>query len=697
MTAEFKITVPSRFSVLCNGELISERVRGAGTTGKKRSSKPQTTRTTYHYKLEQKLPSYLVTLVVGEFERIQDRDAVLPSGRRVPVSYWVPRNRVLDGKRAFSETPRMIELFSSLLGFEYPYSRYTQVVVSDFIFGGMENTTATTMNEYILLDERAALDVDSYYLVAHELAHQWFGDWVTCRDWPHAWLNEGFATYFEHLEREDRLDKDEYLVGVESDLRAYLHEASGRYSRPVVCRDYGEPIDLFDRHLYEKGALVLHLLRHNLGDKVFFRALGKYLQSHAASHVTTEDLRAVLEQEAGRSLDRFFDEWVFQAGHPSVKAKANYAEGVLSIRFEQTQKRDALELNFAVEVMDAGGKLHRLATTSGTRHTSLSLELDKRPRYVAIDPELLLVGQLQAELATDWLQAQLQQAGSARVRRQAAQLIGSKPDFRSVQLLGEVLRKEREAWFVRTACAQALGALATDDALAELSRSIEVSHPKVRAAVAEALGEFRRDATIVPLDRMLDGEQSYLVEAAITRALGKTKHPIVKDRLLAQLEKSSWAQVVACAAIDGIAEADDTDRIELLKKYTQYGVPTRVRRQAVLALGRVGETKAVRVHLESLLDDRHPHFREDVAMALESLGDKLARGAINRRLRRETDGRVTRRLQLTARELASGETRRELDDKVTKLERELNELKAKVVELTAKKSARAGSRKANKG
>ena len=157
--------------------------------------------------------------------------------------------------------------------------------MNDFIFGGMENTTATTMYEHILLDERAALDITSDDLIAHELAHQWFGDLVTCRDWSHAWLNEGFATFMEHIDRESHLGRDEYDYGLKGDMEAYLGEARGRYRRPIVCQDYDAPIDIFDRHLYEKGACVLHMLRRELGDALFFGGVRAYLVRHQKGSV----------------------------------------------------------------------------------------------------------------------------------------------------------------------------------------------------------------------------------------------------------------------------------------------------------------------------------------------------------------------------------------------------------------------------
>ncbi|MET0794325.1 MAG: M1 family metallopeptidase, partial [Polyangiaceae bacterium] len=327
MTSELKVSVPSGFVALSNGELIDSQTPAGG---KKAWS--------YHFRLDKPHPSYLLTLVAGNFTIVSDRDADLGKALQVPVQYYVPPARKKDTARSFGETPRMIELFSRLTGVPFPWQRYSQIVVSDFIFGGMENTTATTMYEHVLLDERAALDITSNDLVAHELAHQWFGDFVTCRDWSHAWLNEGFATFMEHVEREDGIGRDEYDYGVASDNDTYLHEASARYARPIVCRDYAEPIDLFDRHLYEKGGLVLHMLRRELGDQTFWAGVTQYLTSHAYGVVETNDLQRALESVSGRSLERFFDSWVYRPGHPELKVKVAWDDGLLSVNVKQTQK-----------------------------------------------------------------------------------------------------------------------------------------------------------------------------------------------------------------------------------------------------------------------------------------------------------------------------------------------------------------------
>ncbi len=669
-----RVAVPAGFDVLSNGNVESDVTKGRTRT--------------VTFELKESLPSYLVTLVVGHFDKIRDRDAVLPSGRKVPVEYWVPRGKTADGRRAFGQTPRMIELFSRLTGFEYPYSRYTQVVVSEFIFGGMENTTATTMYEHILLDKRAAVDIESHDLVAHELAHQWFGDWVTCQDWPHAWLNEGFATFFELVELEDRLGEDEYYVGLERDHAAYVGEVSQRYSRPVVTREYNDPIDLFDRHLYQKGGLVLHLLRRELGDQLFWKAINKYLSSHGGGNATTAALCETLTKVSGRSFERFFDEWIFEAIHPVVKAKVSWEQSQVVVRFHQTQKH-VMELNFELEVLDKAGKRHLIRQHSGQTHTTLILPLSERPSYVAVDPHFHLLGQVTIEAPYDFVQAQLEFGSTARLRRQACGLLVKHNDHRAVKVFAAVLASKNEPWMVKVAAAKALGKLREAEGFAALTRATKDKDAKVRAAVAVALGQFRTAEAVKALTPLLKDEVSYLVEAAATRALGETRQKNVVGALVKQLHKSSWGEVVASAAAEGLAALNATDKLPELLSRTEYGVPTKARRGAILALGQFEPSLTILQRLEELLGDPYLYVRMDAVSAARRLGGPKATALLRRVLAEESDPRVKRKLQEATRDLEHEAAGHALQDRVARLERQIEDLQAQysAAEATRKSAA----------
>jgi aminopeptidase N len=677
MTTELQATVPPGFQVLSNGELQSAETRGK-------------TPWTYRFKLDQPHPSYLLTLVVGHFDVVEDRPANLAS-KQVPITYLVPVGQAGNAARSLGETPRMLELFSQRFGVDFPWSRYSQVVVSDFIFGGMENTTATTLYEHVMLDERAALDITSNDLVAHELAHQWFGDYVTCRDWSHAWLNEGFATFCEHLEREQRLGRDEYDYGIAGDTGTYLGEAGGRYQRPIVCRDYAEPIDLFDRHLYEKGGLVLHMLRRELTDEVFFAGVRRYLNRHAFGIVETNDLMRALEEVSGRSLERFFDQWVYRPGHPELTVKVGYDEGLLAVSLKQTQKPGEtaiFTLLLEVEVVDADGQVKRHQKLVSDTQDVLTVKLDERPRHVGFDPEQRVVGRIAIEAPGDMLRHQLAHGSSALLRWSAAEALSKKNDTATVRALRDALSKEGEVWMVRVEAARALGKVRSEDALGALLDSLGTTQPKVRRAVAGALGAFKKAEAAKALSKLLDVEASYLVAADAARSLGRTRQHGALEVLKSIVDQPSWADVIRAGALDGMAALRDDAGLESVLKRTRYGIPTRGRRAAVHALASLSEGRKTREQLEDLLEDRDPHFKIDVVSALSTLGDAKSRPALRRALDRELDGRVSRRLREALRDMgdAPAQERKRLNDELESVRDELTELKARLAKLEGKKA-----------
>jgi len=677
MTTEISATVPSGFQVLSNGELVSAETRGK-------------TPWTYRFKLDQPHPSYLLTLVVGHFDVVEDR-AVEFDGRQVPVTYLVPVGQAAAAARSLGETPRMLEFFSRRFGVDFPWQRYSQVVVSDFIFGGMENTTATTLYEHVMLDARAALDISSNDLVAHELAHQWFGDYVTCRDWSHAWLNEGFATFCEHLEREQRLSRDEYDYGVAGDVDTYLSEAGGRYQRPIVCRDYAEPIDLFDRHLYEKGGLVLHMLRRELTDAVFFAGVQRYLKRHAFSIVETTDLMRAFEEVSGRSLERFFDHWVYRPGHPELKVSVGYDDGLLSVSLKQTQKpgeTPLFALPIEIEVTHDDGTRTRHQKLMTEAHDVLTLPLHKRPLHVGFDPEQRVISKLTFEAPGDMLRHQLTEGSNALLRWTAADALSRKNDPASVKALRDTLARDDEAWMVRVEAARALGKVRSDDAFEALLGTLETSHPKVRRAVVTAVGAFKKPAAAKALQNLLEDEPSYLVSADAARALGRTRQPGALETLKSIVDQASWADVIRAGVLDGMALLKDEDALDVVAKRTRYGIPTRGRRAAVHALASLGEGRKTREQLEDLLDDKDPHFKIDVVAALSSLGDGKSRGAMRRALDRELDGRVSRRLREALRDMGDTPTaeKKRLNDELESVKDELTELKNRLAKLEGRKS-----------
>jgi aminopeptidase N len=676
-TTELRIKVPSGWYALSNGELLSED-DGA-----------------FHWKMNEPHPSYLFTLAAGEFTLIEEEvDGI-------PLSYLVPNDREEDGKRTFARTAEMIRNFGEKTGVKYPWNKYAQVVVSDFIFGGMENTTATTMYEHILLDDRAAIDISSDDLIAHELAHQWFGDLVTCRDWSHAWLNEGFATFMEHIDRESHLGRDEYDYSMHGDMGSYFGEAHGRYKRAIVCQDYEAPIDIFDRHLYEKGCTVLHMLRRELGDTLFWLGVKTYLTRHSKGVVETRDLLRAMEEVSGRSLERFFEQWVFRAGHPELDVKIDIEGKVCTVAVKQTQATAAGGATAGATVSEATTPLFAFdlafdltfadgSTRRETRHVdqashTFSFNVPSRPRFVVVDPEQAVLAEVKLDAPGDLLRNQLAHAPTARGRMLATGRLAKMDDPPSTQALTDSLANEKEFWGVRAEAAHALGQLRSSDAEKSLLAHVATAHPKVRRGVAAALGLFRTAKAAEALKSMTLRDASYLVEAEAARALGSTRQPVAFDTLIDILDRPSWADVIRSGAIDGLANLRDERAVPHVIARTRYGVPTRGRRAAIMAISKLAEGRKARETLEDMLDGADPYLRVDVVRSLGELGDPKSRGALHRQLDREIDGRVRRRIREVLRDLG-GASKRESDrlkDDLEALRGEHAELKSRLGKLEA--------------
>jgi aminopeptidase N len=674
MTTEIVAHVPSGWYALSNGALVS-------------SSKPKDGDWTYHWKMGDPHSSYLVTLAAGEFAELTDKAKA--GDREVPLSYLVPKGREEDGRRTFARTPQMIEHFSEVTGVPYPWNRYAQIVVADFIFGGMENTTATTMYEHILLDERAAIDVSSDDLIAHELAHQWFGDYVTCRAWYEGWLNEGFATFFEHVWREKHLGRDEYEYGLKVDLDAYVSEAHGRYRRPIVCQDYDAPLDLFDRHLYEKGGLVLHALRVEVGSALFWRGVRSYLASHARGVVETRDLQRAMEDVSGRSLGRAFEQWTLKPGHPEMDVEVGWDKGVLTVAAKQTQATTdgvpaCFEVPLDLDLGDGEGQVVRRNVKVTEKQQSFALPAAQRPVFVVIDPQMRIVGEVRPRVPADMLRAQLSKAPTGRGRWLAAQALARVDDPPSIEALGRVLSDEREFWGVRAECAAALGKLRAREGFDALKLARATGHPKVRRAVMDALGSFRTVEAFEALKPYAMRDASYLVEGEAARAMGRTRQVAAFEMLVDLLERPSWFDVVRVGAIDGLAALRDDRAVPHITARVRYGYPQRARRAAILALPKLASDRKTRETIEQLLEDGDPVLRIDAVRALGELGDTKARGALRDRLETDLDARVRRRIREVVRDL--GEPKRPADalrEDLDRLQGEHQELKTRLAKLEA--------------
>lgn len=632
-SSEVIVTVPANMVVVGNGKLV-------GVT-----EDPARGTRTFHWYQEIPHVAYLTSIVAGEFAHWEEQAA------GVPLLYYVPPDRLEDGKRALGRTGAMMEFFSARVA-PYPYPKYAQTVVADFIFGGMENISATTLTENVLQDERAVPDYrragDS--LVAHELAHQWFGDLLTCRDWSHAWLNEGFATYFDALFTESHEGVDEFRYQLFVNAEAYFEEDARRYRRPIVNNVYSEPIDIFDRHLYEKGSLVLHMLRYVLGDELWWKTIRFYVERHRGGVVTTPDFQRAIEEATGRNLDWFFDQWVYKGGHPQFKVSWEWddAAKLAKVTVAQTQVVDDVTPLFRMPVVvdfeHGDGERTACRFEVSEKEQVFYAPLPEKPRLVRFDPGNHVLKQVEFKPGKEMLLYQLEHDDDVIGRIRAAQELSKIGGPDVVAALKRAVLED-PFWGVRNRAARALGAMRTESALDALIECLpNVGDSRARRGVVMGLGEYRSEKAADALIGLLDrGDPSYYVEAEAAKSLGKTRSSRAFETLLRQLHKPSHNEVIRMLTFEGFGELKDDRAISVAQEWTAYGRPPRARQAATAVLGKLGEDKPdVTDFLTRLLADSWLHVRLAAATALGERRDERAIPHLERAASTDLDGRVVR-------------------------------------------------------
>lgn len=374
-TQDIYITVDSTYKTLSNGLLVAQN---EGKKGQR----------TDHWKQSLPHAPYLTMLAVGDFAIAKD---MMPNG--LELSYYVEPKYGADAHAIFGRTPEMIGFFSNVFGIDFPWEKYAQIAVRDFVAGAMENTTATVHEEGVQNDARSLVDGNSDAVIAHELAHHWFGDYVTAEEWGQLPLNESFANYSEYLWSEYNTGKYEADWQNLQEMKAYLGEAETKQV-PMIRYFYKDRENMFDSHSYAKGGRILHMLRHYVGDDAFFAALQHYLKSHAFGTAEIDDLRMSFEKISGEDLNWFFDQWFHRPGHPIISVQQEFAGNKVLLKIKQTQDTLATtvyRLPLRVDVW-VSGKRNQYTVTVDKTSQVLEFPAAKKPDLVVFDADAQLLG-----------------------------------------------------------------------------------------------------------------------------------------------------------------------------------------------------------------------------------------------------------------------------------------------------------------
>ena len=730
-TSEIRVKVPANMLAISNGELIKTELTSDGKTDSK----------IYHWLQKQVHPSYLITLAVGEFAEFTDE------WQGKPVTYYVEKKRADDAKRSMGKTPQMIEFFSEFFGYPYPYPKYAQVCVDDFIFGGMENTSTTILTDRCLLDERASIDNrGTESLVAHELAHQWFGDLVVIKHWSHAWIKEGMATYSEVLWTHHEYGAEDAAYYRLQQARNYLDEDASRYRRPIVTHVYREAIELYDRHLYEKGACVYHILRTELGDDLFKKAIQTFIQNHAHQTVETVDLLRAIDQTTGKNLLFLFDQYVYRGGHPDYKVSYSWDEEnkLAKVTVTQTQASDnekdlfdlkiPIAFNFLPEILtdelpeielkvkksvektkkSDNNVVNNLVTENTCRKFTVRIHekeqsfyfpLEQKPSFISFDQGNNFLKTVTLEYPINELKAQLQYDPDPVSRIYAAIALGKKGGLEAVQSLAESLVSDR-FWGVRVEVAKQLVTIKLDQVFDALLPGLCDADARVRRSVVECLGEIKTQASYKALKPIVEnGDASYYVEASACVAVGKiaelttgekpTKEKVIKLLKNVLETKAGWNEVVRSGAIAGLSQMKTSeDVLDIILKYTALGTPQPLRLSAIRALGSIasGQTKdqveRILQQLDTLAHETFFLTQISVLMALSQIAHRRAIAILQNLAEQTADGRVSQRaeeaIKTVQKQIGSDEAIKQLRQELDQLKQQNQELRSRLENLEAK-------------
>ncbi|MBP6603268.1 MAG: HEAT repeat domain-containing protein [Verrucomicrobiales bacterium] len=619
-TSEVICRVPKGMTVVSNGRLLEERQEGNLSL--------------FHWSQEQEHVNYLISVIGGYFNKLVSTHGDLP------LAFLTPPSEFPEAANSFRDTAAILAFLEEEIGVQYPWAKYYNVCVADFVAGGMENTSVTTLTTNTLFSADSENLRTSHRLDAHEITHQWFGDLVTCKDWSHLWLNEGFATYYTHLYDEHKLGTDQMRFRLYLDALDIIKNTD---EKPVVWRGFKSPKEQFDYRSYPKGAWVLHMLRSQLGSDLYRKCIRTYLERHRNGNVVTDDLVSVLEEVSGKSWDQFFDQWIYHGGEPILKVEYSWdqdrKQAKLSIKQTQKISDQVLLFDFPLPVrfVDSKEGVHDFQVRIHEAAADFYFTLPEAPKIVRIDPEVTVLAGIEFSLPDAMLHAQLVYANDMMGRLIAANTLGGRTDKRSVELLGTVIAED-PYYAVRTEAAIALGKTHTPEALATLISVRKQDDARVRQEVVYAIASVYSESAFSALREVIAEEKNPDILTVALFGLGKFPQTEARGMLLAALNQPSYRHRISATAIEALQTRGDTSVVEPLLDYLEKNVSrfttddfgSGLKALASLSRDRDADLREeVRLFLAHYLTDPREKIRLSAIAALGSLRDLKSLGALN--------------------------------------------------------------------
>lgn len=644
-TLELRLRVPSALTVIANGALTDTVLHDDGTS-------------TSVWTLEQPCPSYLICFAVGDFLQVDDGEV-----DGVPIRYFTTREFAAeDLHRTFAPTGSMLRWLQQRLGVKYPYPKYYQFAAQG-IGGAMENISLVSWDDRFVLDAQTSEEwqhlIDQ--INVHEMAHMWFGDLVVCRDYTHSWLKESWATYIEQVwYRETRsIDDGDYENFLA--LSAYRDEADGAYVRPLVMRAFQSSWQMYDRHLYPGGAVRLEMLRGWIGDDAFWRATTRYLKTFSNRVVETDDFRRIVEEESGRSLGRFFDQWIHSPGYPKLKVgfvwDATAQTGTWTI--EQTQVDEKRGIGLFEIPTDVGwvigGQLHtENVLITGARFTH-TVRMNERPEQVRVNAIRRAVIALDMPIADDWLRTQLTDAADVQGRILAGRQLCQRPTAENLRRVADAALGE-VYWGVRVQHVSSLAGVTHAAAVEGIRRILAVeSDARALPEMLRACGRVRNAVLASDVTRMLESGLRPRAAAAALELLGQQTEDAPLRTLMTEASTvvpvalGPWRSMGAVNALAHTRKKKAANH--LLELVREGALASRVRPVAVRALARLlpwMERETRREHMREvlmgLLTDADARVRMQAALGLCDASVLEARPALE-----SFAGRLSNQDQVTLR------------------------------------------------